>query len=51
MQSSESGGQSQRRELEMELVFQKGMQKYLARFLFLSIPPDEGERGKLQVNS
>lgn len=35
----------------MELVFGKGVQKYLVRFLFLSIPPDEGERGKLQVNS
>lgn len=39
------------RGLEMEPGFQRGMQKYTTRFLFLSIPPDEGERGKLQVNS
>lgn len=39
------------RELETELGFQRDMQKYTARFPFLSIPPDEGERGKLQVNS
>lgn len=33
------------------LGFWRGMQEYVARFLFLSVPPDEGERGKLQVNS
>lgn len=49
MQNTQSGVNP--RELEMELGFQRGMQKYMARFLFLSIPPDVGERGKLQVNS
>lgn len=49
MQNTQAGVSP--KELEMKLGFQRGMLKYTARFLFPSIPPDEGERGKLQVNS